>query len=141
MKKYILTFLVIGSFGLYVLFARTNKVSALEPVTQVSTSVPTPKPTSQYKDGTYTGISADAYYGNIQVRVVIADGKISDVQFLDYPQDRGTSVRINTHAMPILRQEAIVAQNANVNTVSGATDSSGAFRQSLSSALSQAKNS
>lgn len=41
--------------------------------------------------------------------------------------------------MPNLRQEAIQAQSADVNIVSGATDSSNAFIQSLSSAFSQAK--
>jgi len=60
------------------------------------------------------------------------------VQFLQYPSDRNTSIRINSRAMPILKQEAISAQNANVNIVSGATDSSQAFQQSLASALSQA---
>ena len=60
-------------------------------------------------------------------------------QFLDYPKDRSTSIRINSRAMPILKSEAIQAQNSNVNTISGATDSSGAFRESLASALAQAK--
>ena len=125
-------------------------ISAPPTPTQTPTTVPTPAPTpvpvkkvvniGLYKDGSYTGDSADAYYGNIQVEAVISGGKITDVQFLDYPQDRNTSVRINTYAMPRLRQEAIQAQSANVNTVSGASDSSGAFRQSLSSALAQARN-
>ena len=94
----------------------------------------------KYKDGAYTGSSADAYYGSIQVQVTISGGKITDVAFLNYPHDRGTSVSINTQAMPYLKQEAIAAQSANVNIVSGATDSSLAFRQSLASALAQAKS-
>ena len=104
------------------------------------TPVPATKPKGQYTDGTYTGVSANAYYGNIQVQVTISGGKISDVVFLDYPQDRGTSRSINSQAMPYLKQEAIAAQSANVQIVTGATDSSMAFRQSLSSALSQAKS-
>lgn len=92
----------------------------------------------KYKNGEYVGQSADAYYGNIQVKAVIKNGQIVDVVFLDYPQDRNTSVWINTQAMPLLRDEAIQAQSAQVNIVSGATDSSGAFISSLSSALSQA---
>ena len=92
-----------------------------------------------FNDGEYIGDSVDAYYGYIQVKAVITNGKLSDVVFLDYPQDRGNSIRINTYAMPILKSEAIKAQSSNVNTVSGATDSSGAFRQSLASALAQAK--
>jgi uncharacterized protein with FMN-binding domain len=102
--------------------------------------IPIPKPTGQYADGTYTGDPTDAYYGTIQVQATVQNGKLTDVQFLQHPNDRNTSIRINNRAMPILRQEAISAQSANVNIVSGATDSSGAFRQSLASALSQAKN-
>jgi len=96
-------------------------------------------PMPPYKDGTFNGSTADAYYGYIQVQATISSGKITDVQFLQYPSDRSRSVAINTVAMPNLKQEAIQAQSANVDIVSGATDSSQAFIQSLSSALSQAK--
>ncbi len=121
-------------------------VTKVTPPKVVVKPAPTPPPvvvasTGQYKDGKYTGTGADAYYGTIQVEAIVSGGKLTDVQFLQYPNDRGTSIRINTSAMPRLRQEAIQAQSANVNTVSGATDSSGAFRQSLSSALDQAANS
>ena len=98
------------------------------------------KPVGQYKDGTYTGSVADAYYGNIQVQAVIYGGRLTDVIFLQYPSDRRTSVSINTQAMPYLKSEAISAQSANVNIVSGASDSSQAFRQSLGTALASAKN-
>ncbi len=93
---------------------------------------------ASYKDGTYTGSVADAYYGNIQVQAVIKGGKITQVKFLQYPNDRPNSVAINQQAMPYLQQEAIQVQSAHVNGVSGATDTSIAFIQSLSSALSQA---
>ena len=96
-------------------------------------------PMPPYKDGTYSGSSADAFYGTIQVQAVISGGKITDAKFLQYPSDRSRSVAINTLAMPNLKQEAIQAQNANVDIVSGATLSSQAFVQSLSSALAQAK--
>ncbi|HUD19284.1 MAG TPA: FMN-binding protein [Patescibacteria group bacterium] len=109
-----------------------------------ATSMPTPTATptpahSGYKDGQFTGNSADAYYGNIQVKITIQGGKITDVQFLDYPHDRNTSIMINSQAMPYLKSEAIQAQSAQVDIVSGATDSSLAFRQSLQSALDQAR--
>lgn len=92
-----------------------------------------------YKDGQYTGSVADAYYGYIQVLAVISGGKLTDVQFLQHPSDRSTSVEINSQAMPYLKQEALQAQSANVNIVSGATDTSQAFIQSLASALNSAK--
>lgn len=106
------------------------------------TRTPTPTPTKnlgQYKDGQYTGVVADAYYGNVQVRATIQSGRITAVDFLDHPQDRRTSIEINNYAMPYLQQEAIQAQSAQVDIVSGATATSEAFRVSLASALSQAK--
>lgn len=120
------------------------------PPTPIPTPTPTPQPTptpvptpisqGQYRNGSYTGPVRDAYYGNVQVKAIISGGKIVDVQFLDYPQDRSTSIAINSQAMPYLTQEAIQAQSANVDIISGATDTSLAFQQSLASALSQAKN-
>ena len=108
---------------------------------------PTPDSSSQstgsvqrgkYRDGTYTGSTEDAYYGNIQVQVTIANGKISDVQFLQYPNDNNTSRFINEQAMPFLKSEAIQAQSAQVDIISGASDSSAAFIKSLGNALGQA---
>jgi uncharacterized protein with FMN-binding domain len=93
---------------------------------------------TQYKDGTYTGPSSDAFYGNVKVAVTISGGKIIAVTFLDHPSDNPNSIDINQQAMPFLQQEAIKAQSANVNIISGATDTSQAFIQSLTSALSQA---
>jgi len=93
---------------------------------------------SLYRDGTYTGDVADAFYGNVQVQATIQGGKITDVQFLDYPHDRRTSQRINQVAVPYLKNEAIQAQSANVNIISGATLTSEAFAQSMQSALNRA---
>lgn len=92
----------------------------------------------KYKNGTYTGSTVDAFYGYVQVQVTVSGGQIADVQFLQYPNDRSTSVYINSQAMPLLKQEAIQAQSANVSGVSGASATSAAFIQSLQSALSQA---
>jgi uncharacterized protein with FMN-binding domain len=94
--------------------------------------------TSQYKDGTYTGSVADAYYGNVQVAATISGGKITNVKFLQYPDTHSTSAVINQQAMPYLQQEAIHSQSANVQLISGATFTSQAFIQSLKAALSQA---
>jgi uncharacterized protein with FMN-binding domain len=82
---------------------------------------------------------ADAQWGYIQVKAIISNGKITDVQFLQYPNERNRSIMINNYADPQLTSEAIAAQSANVDIVTGATDTSQAFTQSLSDALSQAK--
>ena len=104
------------------------------------TSVPIPRTNTPYKDGTYTGIPADAIYGNIQVRTTIANGRITNVQFLQYPKDQSTSYSINQYADPKLAEEAIQSQSANVDIITSATLSSNAFIQSLQSTLTQAKN-
>ncbi len=101
---------------------------------------PAPKPQGQYVNGTYTGDAANAYWGDVQVQVSVSGGKIADVQFVQYPSDHSTSVYINDQAMPILKSEAIQAQSAQVNGVSGASYTSAAFQESLASALSQAKS-
>ena len=108
--------------------------------TAQNTPTPTPKPSSKYKDGTFTGDAADAFYGLIQVQATIANGRITDVKFLQAPNDRSTSIMINSQADPMLATEAIQAQSAQVDVVSGATDSSQAFVQSMQSALDKAKN-
>lgn len=158
MKKFLASGIFIVVFTAYALYqnfgssavisgVQSTSAPATTHVVAVTAAAAPPKkpiasasPASQgaYRDGIYTGTSANAYYGNVQVQVTVANGKITDVTFLNYPQDRGTSRSINSYAMPQLMQEAIAAQSANVNGVSGASDTSAAFKQSLSSALSQA---
>jgi uncharacterized protein with FMN-binding domain len=109
------------------------------PVTVVAASAQTAaRSTSGYRNGTFRGVSANAYYGRVEVDAVIKAGQLVKVDILDYPSDRRTSRNINSRALPELRQEAIQAQSANIDTVSGATLSSEAFIQSLDSALQQA---
>ncbi len=143
MKKFFLSFSLIGTFIVYS-FSQNEERSRhviLPPTSPspITSQAPIQNSAGLYRDGLYTGSVADAFYGNIQVQAVIQNRKITDVQFLQYPSDRNTSIMINSQAMPYLKQEAIAAQNANVDTISGATDTSMAFRQSLSSALAQAK--
>lgn len=94
--------------------------------------------TGQYKNGSYTGAEADAQWGLVQVKITVQNGKLTNVQFLEYPNHRDRSVEINNYAMPQLSSEAISAQSAQVDVISGATDTSEAFIQSLGDALSQA---
>jgi uncharacterized protein with FMN-binding domain len=101
---------------------------------------PAPKPKGQYRDGSYTGPEIDAFYGFVKIKAVVQNGRIADVQFLEYPNDRRTSVRINQVAVPYLQREAISAQSANVDLISGATLTSEAFAESLQTALISAKN-
>ncbi len=101
---------------------------------------PTPTPTrAAYKDGTYTGAVAQVIYGPVQVKVTIAGGKITAIDALQYPNDREESIKISNKSLPILKQEAITIQSSAVHSVSGATETSQGFVETLQSALAQAK--
>jgi uncharacterized protein with FMN-binding domain len=117
--------------------ARVEPTTPPLPPTETA-APPTATASGAYLDGTYDGSQADANWGTVEVQVVITNGQISDVQFLQFPNHRNRSQEINSQAMPILTQEAIQAQQAQVDVVTGATDTSGAFIESLSAALSQA---
>jgi len=119
--------------------AASTTTTDTAPTTSATTTTTTTVANALYKDGQYDGRSADAYYGNVQVRAIIQGGKLTDVQFLSYPNDRNQSKEINSYALPILKSEAIKVQSTQVDIVSGATNTSNAFINSLSSALSQAK--
>jgi len=101
------------------------------------TNAATP-PAARYHDGTFKGTDTSAYYGHVQVEVVIKGGQVTAVNVLDYPSDRRTSRYINSQALPVLEQEAVQAQSANIDAVSGATLTSEAFVQSLDAALAAA---
>ncbi|TSA44228.1 FMN-binding protein [bacterium] len=135
MKKIIVSLVFIGLSAFYV-FSRSAGVTSAP----IVLPAPAPKPVgSGYKDGVYTGSVADAFYGLVQVKATIANGSISDVAFLSYPNDQENSRYINSQAMPLLTQEAIAAQTAHVDIISGATETSLAFRESLGVALAAAK--
>jgi uncharacterized protein with FMN-binding domain len=121
----------------------TKPVTSVPQKTTPPPSSPAPVATpasGAYKDGSYSGSVADAFYGKLQVAAVVSGGKLTDVQFLQYPSDNGHSAQVSNTSLPILKQEAIQSQSANVNIVSGATDTSQAFQQSLAVALAAAKN-
>src|SRR5579864_5836644 len=108
MKKLFLSGTVIAVFVFYMML-HNNSVSAV-PVSSnknglSASTVSTSSSQGAYKDGTYTGSAADAFYGTIQVKAVVQNGKLTDVQFLQYPNDRDESIQINQSAMPILKQE------------------------------------
>jgi uncharacterized protein with FMN-binding domain len=92
-----------------------------------------------YKNGTYTGSATETAYGIVQVQAVVSGGKITGVNFLQMPNSEQHSVQVTAMAKPLLLQETLQAQVAQVNTVSGATQTSEGFVQSLESALNQAK--
>ncbi len=89
-------------------------------------------------DGAYDGPAVDAFYGLVQIRANVRNGKLANIQVLQFPSDRRTSIAINRHALPMLTLQAIADQSADVDAVSGATLTSEAFMESLGAALQQA---
>ncbi len=90
------------------------------------------------RDGTFTGSTFTNRWGNVQVQIVVATGKITKVKIVQYPNSHGKSVRINNGALPTLISETLHAQSAKVDGVSGATYTSTGYKQSLQSAIDKA---
>jgi len=133
---------LLGGFFVYEKFgtAQNSQTPIINNDQQTSgnNNPPQNQPTTGFKDGSYTGAETSSNYGNAQVKVIISSGKITDVVYLTYPKDRAVTVMKSNLAMPAIKQEVIQAQSVNVNTISGATQTSEAFLQSIASALSQA---
>jgi uncharacterized protein with FMN-binding domain len=77
-------------------------------------------------------------YGPVQVRVTVRSGKVVAVQAVQLPQGDPRSSQISSYAAPLLQEEALSAQSASIDVVSGATYTSEGFQASLQSALSAA---
>jgi uncharacterized protein with FMN-binding domain len=85
--------------------------------------------------GTATGDAVATQYGDAQVRVTVENGKIVKLEALQLQGNDPRSVQISSSAEPILRQEVLARQSADVDAVSGATYTSASYAQSVQSAL------
>ena len=88
--------------------------------------------------GTFSGASESTRYGSVQVKIVVAAGKITDVIALKLTDQGGRSVQLSNKAAPILRAEVLKSQSARVNSVSGATYTTNAYLTSVQSAIDKA---
>nr|BFE63115.1 hypothetical protein GCM10020063_076410 [Dactylosporangium thailandense] len=107
------------------------------PASKPTTTAAKP-PRTTMKDGTFNGNPIYVDYGNVELSIVVSGGKITDVKVLDSPSEHSRSVQINNSALPKLRAEALAAQSADIDTVSGATYTSGGYKLSLQSAIDRA---
>ncbi|MER8071199.1 FMN-binding protein [Streptomyces sp. NPDC094034] len=103
--------------------------------TSAGTSTGTGAPTGT---GTFTGDPIDTQYGTVQVTATLTKGRITSVTVLRAPDQNGRDQQISSYALPRLTQEAIAAQSAHIDAVSGASYTSQGYIQSLQSALDQA---
>lgn len=90
------------------------------------------------KSGTFTGATAQTRWGPVQVQIVVANGKITSADAVQYPNGNGNDQRINSYAIPVLNGEAVTASSAKIDMVSGATVTSDGYLQSLQTAIDKA---
>jgi uncharacterized protein with FMN-binding domain len=125
---------VAGSAGVLA-FHPSTPVTQTATATSPSTTPAKSSSTSAAGSGTATGDAVSTQYGDAQVRVTIKNGKIVTIEALQLQGNDPRSVQISSSAAPILQQEALSAQTADIDAVSGATFTSASYAQSLQSAL------
>lgn len=120
----------------------TTAAAPAQPTTAPASTGPmttTPTPPAPTAVAAFDGATVNTRYGPVQVQVQITNGALTDVAVIQYPNGAGESVDINRAALPRLRTAALTAQSAQVDTVSGATYTTDGYKQSLQSALDQAR--
>jgi len=100
-------------------------------------TVAPPEPAASLPPGerAITGNVANTAYGPVQVQVVVATSKIVKVNVLEQPSSTQHDLQIGQFAFPKLIGETLSAQSARIDSVSGATYTSGGYIKSLQSAL------
>ncbi|MEW1646702.1 MULTISPECIES: FMN-binding protein [unclassified Streptomyces] len=117
--------------------------SAIDKMKATAAKTPAPSQSSAAGSGqaaqarTVTGDVATTEYGPVQVRITVANGKITKAEAIQAPKG-GTSDQKTALAIPKLNQEAVAAGSASIDSVSGASYTSGGYKQSLQSALDKA---
>jgi uncharacterized protein with FMN-binding domain len=87
-------------------------------------------------NGTFTGPSVNVNYGNVQVKITVVNGRITDAVAVKAPT--GKNDRYTNMAVPILKAQTLKAQSANIQGASGASYTSYGWFTSLQGALAQA---
>jgi uncharacterized protein with FMN-binding domain len=124
---------VAGTAGIMAFHPHTP---AVQPAVATTTTTPAKTSTSTASGArTATGAAVDTQYGAAQVRVTVENGKITKVEALQLQGNEPRSVEISSSAAPVLQQEVLAAQTADVDAVSGATFTSASYTQSVQSAL------
>jgi uncharacterized protein with FMN-binding domain len=132
--KRILVWLVGTAAAVVLLFG--YRTSLAGPMTTVAQ--PAGNSATSGGSGTVTGPAVDTRWGAVQVEVTLNNGKITAVTVPRSPDGNGRDRQINARALPILVQETLDAQSADIDTVSGATVTSEGYAKSLQAALDEA---
>lgn len=116
---------------------RSTAEATVEATSTQTASTETEEPAPPPEQVTITGAEVSSIRGPVQVAVTFEGDRVVDVITIQAGTDARESIRINDEALPILRQEALAAQSAQIDTVSGATYTSDGYRTSLQSAIDQ----
>ena len=111
---------------------------AVTPTTPSPTAAPNP-PSGSGGSRTITGPVVTTRYGDVQLQLTLSNGRISDVTPLRLPNDLERSAYISSVAGPILRDEVLQAQSAQIDLLSGATYTSEAYAESIQAVLDHAR--
>lgn len=103
-----------------------------------SSGTPDSDQTTKTASATVTGPSVDTRWGPVQVEITVSAGEITDVAIPVYPDENPRDQEINSYALPILVDETLKAQSADIDMISGATVTSVGYQQSLQAAIDQA---
>jgi uncharacterized protein with FMN-binding domain len=121
----------------------TTKATASAAASATADPTATPTPTHSAtpaapaaKSGTFTGPSVYVNYGNVQVQITVVNGRITDAIAVKAPSGRND--RYTNMAVPILKQQTLAAQSANIKGASGASYTSYGWFKSLQGALADA---
>ena len=121
----------------------TKKATAAASAASTQSADPTPVTTTTTaaaapaaKSGTFTGPSVYVNYGNVQVQITVVNGVITDAKAIKAPS--GKNDRYTNLAVPILKQQTLAAQSANIKGASGASYTSYGWFTSLQGALADA---
>jgi uncharacterized protein with FMN-binding domain len=85
----------------------------------------------------YTGPSIDVRYGRVRVEIRVLAGQIIHVRALEEPV--GRSSQYSQYAIPVLQQQTLAAQSADIQGASGASFTSYGWKTSLQAAIKSAK--
>ena len=106
------------------------------PVTQAPATTAPATNSKTSINGTFTGPSINVNYGNVQVKITVVNGRITDAVAVKAPS--GKNDRYTNMSVPTLKAQTLKAQSANIQGVSGASYTSYGWHTSLQGALAQA---
>ena len=112
--------------------------TAVTPAATASATATATATSSSSGSTTVTSGAVGTRYGNVQLKVTLTGGKITDITPVQLPQMDPKSSAISSYAAPLLRQSALAKQSADIDLVSGATYTSEGYKAALQSALDKA---